>query len=64
MNERQERYTDGEREKGKSCPDRNGERKRAVEEKDEVCSPLRVIKVVNEARGLMGWRNVVIGSLL
>lgn len=37
---------------------------RIMEEKDEVCCPLRVIKVVNGARDLMGWRNVVIGSLL
>ena len=37
---------------------------RVMVEKDEVCCPLRVIKVVNGARDLMGWRNVVIGSLL
>lgn len=32
--------------------------------KDEVWCPLRVIKVVNGTRDLMGWRNIVIGSLL
>lgn len=42
----------------------NRRRNWVAEEKDEVCCPPRVIKVVSGARGLMGWRNVVIGSLL
>lgn len=50
--ERIDRQTEGETDRGVPL------------EKDEVCCPLRVIKVVNGARGLMGWRNVVIGSLL
>lgn len=32
--------------------------------KDEVWCPLRVIKVVNGSGDLMGWRNIVIDSLL
>lgn len=32
--------------------------------KDEVRCPLRVIKVGNGTGDLMGWRNIVIGSLL
>lgn len=32
--------------------------------KDEVWCPLRVIKVVNGTTDLMGWRNIVIDSLL
>lgn len=57
---------DAERE-WKGWIDRRIEREentRFMVEKDEVCCSLRVIKVVNGARDLMGWRNVVIGSLL